>query len=385
MPTSLGSKILLAVVSAAATATLVGVGWLAGSGIARRPFRAELEAATGAATLGRLVGAEDRRACALAYHDPDEALRHMDEYSWDVPQVPAPFVGSMPRPGRNANAIINSMGFRSEREVGMPKPEGVFRVFLVGASTVFGSAAPDQARTVGGYLEAMLREDLSVATGWAFEVFTVAAPAWTSTHERIVIENRLTELDGDLVVILSGNNEVHWGRLGRNVLWMRTYSDELSWTLIQRAYASAGWEPPPEVVDVAQRAVPPWLVVRRLERNLRLAHGALRFGDTALLYVLQPNLQVSKKEPAAWERHFVGGSAPYFRRCYEVIDARLSGLVLEGFHYLDLSPLFDDLDASETVFVDQYHFGDKGYERVARAIADRIPPLVQPLRARALE
>ena len=65
-----------------------------------------------------------------------------------------------------------------------------------------------------------------------YEVFTMATPAWASTHERIMIENRLSDLEPDLVVSLSGNNDVHWGAKNRNVLWFRAYHDEFYFDLL---------------------------------------------------------------------------------------------------------------------------------------------------------
>jgi hypothetical protein len=73
-----------------------------------------------------------------------------------VKTVMTPFVGYAPAPGQQHNAHINSFQFRDQREPAMPKPSGVTRIFLTGASVAFGAGAPDDQRTIGGYLQSLL-------------------------------------------------------------------------------------------------------------------------------------------------------------------------------------------------------------------------------------
>ena len=115
---------------------------------------------------------------------------------------------------------------RSEEKLILPKPSNIHRIFITGGSTAFSSGAPSQDRTIAAYLNRLLSINLTPLTNINYEVFTMATPAWASTHERIMIENRLSDLEPDLVVSLSGNNDVHWEAKNRNVMWFRAYQDE---------------------------------------------------------------------------------------------------------------------------------------------------------------
>ncbi|KAB2900190.1 MAG: hypothetical protein F9K35_07235, partial [Burkholderiaceae bacterium] len=64
--------------------------------------------------------------------------------SWAVPNQPTPFVGTAPSPGQHQNAYINSWQMRNRQELQNPKPAGVYRIFLTGGSTAYGSGAPSQ-------------------------------------------------------------------------------------------------------------------------------------------------------------------------------------------------------------------------------------------------
>src|SRR5712691_1135802 len=162
--------------------------------------------------LGQLVPDEPaRRQLAKAYYDPEAAFRELDHYCWDAPNViPTPFVGYMPAPEHQNRFTTNARQFRAPREVESPKSDRTYRIFLLGGSTAFGSGAPDQSRTIGGYLERMVVDQLINQTGQRCELFTAAVPAWASTHERIAVEDLVSGLEPDLVLTLSGCNDAHW-------------------------------------------------------------------------------------------------------------------------------------------------------------------------------
>lgn len=179
---------------------------------------------------------EQRNHYARAY---TSSALDIGSISWSVPNQPTPFVGTAPSPGQHQNAHINSWQMRNSEELQMPKPEGVYRIFLTGGSTAYGSGAPSQEQTIGSLLNDLLNKNLS-KLGLRYEVFTFANPAWASTQERIAIENYLSELQPDLVISLSGNNDVFWADAGRNVLWFSAFSDDYFKTLANTGLKTAG-------------------------------------------------------------------------------------------------------------------------------------------------
>src|SRR5262245_16339154 len=159
-------------------------GFLAGRFWLKRLFRRSVSELSATETLGTTLDREQRQACAQAYKNPAAALAAMDRFSYAVPNVPTPFVGSAPKPGQNDNAYVNAMQFRNRRELVIPKPAETYRIFVTGGSTAFGAGAPSQETTISAYLESQLNNGLERSAGRRCEVYTFANPAWASTQER---------------------------------------------------------------------------------------------------------------------------------------------------------------------------------------------------------
>ena len=362
---------------------LLGLGLLAGRYTVIRPFKKEIHSYSKAETLGNLLSDKRKKSVALAYYDPEGVLKAIDNFSWAVPNVPTPFVGSAPKPGKHNNASINSMQFRADNEVLIPKPSNVYRIFITGGSTAYGSGAPDQKRTISGYLARILNASLTSSTNMKYEVLTAANPAWASTHERIIIENRLSELEPDMVISFSGNNDVHWAYKGRNILWLRTYADDFFLGLINRAYKFSGYG---DLVQIPETEPPPIassLVAKRLAKNVTLSSYVLSLKKATYFFFLQPSLAVTKKGLTDNELRLLDDKKEkhqkektYFAKCYAKMDSSLKNLKIDNFRFVNLSDIFDDMDEGEDIFLDSYHFGDKGNEVAARNIFRHIKPVI---------
>ncbi len=322
-----------------------------------------------------------QRRTARVYEDPEEALSRMDRISWSVPNVPTPFVGSGPRPGVAVGATINSLQFRTADELEIPKPPGTYRIFITGGSTAYGSGTPGDDRTIGAYLEAILNESGNDAP--RYEVWTLANPSWTTTHERILIENRLPEFAPDLVISFSGNNDVHWGIRGSNILWSRTYQESSYWSLLQIAYDLAGSGPLPDVADVGRGPVPTGLVAERLVRNVRLSAYSLSLESIVYVFALQPTRAVAEDAAGNVTDETATEEQAYFIDSYARIRDGLETISAPNFHYFDTSGVFGRERAPSEYFVDSYHFGDKGYEVIARDLAaDLLGSVLAPVATR---
>jgi hypothetical protein len=386
-------RVLYALVPAAVIALCFALGVVVG----RRQAASDMSLARDAASYladGMLMGARDperRERMAQAYLDPARARAGLGDYVWAGFEVPTPFVGNAQYPGRWGSATINEAQMRSSRPLVLPKPAGVCRIFLAGGSTAFGTGAPDDESTIGGYLQSILNESMPLPGFSSYEVLTAANPAWSTTHERIFIVNRLSECEPDLVLSFSGSNDVHWGRRERNVLWFRANADLHFWSLFERILAATGHGPVREFLPEEPGPVDSELVSYRLAKNIRMSAYALRQKGVPYLYALQPNLYVAQKPFAPAERAHASrydfdetdrdpdDPIEYFRRCYERLRADLPLIDEPNCRFVDLSPVFDDLDAGTVVFIDMFHFGDRGNEIVARAL---VPHVVELLRGR---
>jgi lysophospholipase L1-like esterase len=272
------------------------------------------------------------------------------------------------------------MQFRYDREIGVPKPPDLVRVFLIGGSTAFGSGASGNGTTVGGYLERHLNDALA-PDGRRCEVVTAANCAWSSTHERIVVENRLVELEPDLVIALSGHNDAFWASRGRNVLRTRIFQDDYFFALVNAALASNGGEPFPTADPGAEETVDPALAGARLARNAGLAHHALASVGAQYLFALQPVLKLTRKALTPREGAIAAleGAHQWYARMpgyYDEFRRVLSTLERPGLHVADATGAFDEAGADVDLFVDSCHFGDRGYDALARWLLERVVPIV---------
>ena len=359
-----------------ATTALIGLGAVLGHQRATAGFRRLLDAADSADTLGKLFPSPEQRiAVSEVYLAPAEELARMDEIAWTVPSAPTPFVGYAPAPGRHHNAFVNDLQMRGAALPRVPKPPGAYRIFVTGASVAFGIGAPADDRTIGAYLESILNEP-PAANGRHFEVFTFAATGWTTAHERIAIENRLSELEPDLVISYSGVNDMYMNAIGRDTRWLRSYGDQMFWDLLAEVQRVARREP---LVDVAANGPPasPIEVARRIEKNVRLAAAALAPVGSDYLFALQPNIAYATKRPTARESGLLAAYRfrDYNRRCHDAIDARLGRMQLDRFRYVDLSGVFADVPPTAGIFIDTGHLGDRGNRIVAERLAAEVRTL----------
>ena len=302
---------------------------------------------------------------------------HDEKLAWSVPTVMTPFVGYAAAPGRQPGAFISRDQFRGDRQLTTPKPANVTRIFVTGGSVAFGSGAPGDDSTIGAFLQAALDR----LGGGAYEVFTFATPGWLSTHARIAIENRISELEPDAVVWLAGDADVLASESGKNVLWSRTDTDQYYWDLANFALRQSGWGRMIDVQDAASRAVPPQMVAMRLRRNVDLAALALSMHDARLLVFLEPNIITTHKPLTSGERAILAiEMAPpfanrlqYHTACHERIDAVLRERALPAnVSYIDATDVFDASASTQSVFVDGFRFGDRGNSIIAKAIAKAL-------------
>lgn len=104
-------------------------------------------------------------------------------------------------PGQNYETVsIDAHGFRHAGQIETPKPDGTYRIFVLGGSTVFGSGVTDD-HTLPAHLESMF--DLA----YKVEVINAGVNGATSFGEKYVALNRLPVFEPDLVVIYDGNND----------------------------------------------------------------------------------------------------------------------------------------------------------------------------------
>ncbi len=311
--------------------------------------------------------AEDMPGILAIYGLKPGEEKKLADIAWVPPPVPAPFVGAMAKPGQVANATINEFGFRDRRASYMPKAPGLYRVFVTGGSTAFGSGAESDDATLAGALEKLLR-----AKGRQAEAVTAALPAWTSTHERILIEQRLAALAPDRIVMLSGFNDILWGTFGVDQRWFFTFNDQHFLALLNQVQRRTGG------TDLANphgfyrdAPVACAVVAERARANVEGAVRAAQSVGADLVYVLQPSIFSTAKPLTPREvraRDRMAGWTDRFGECYGALRRAMAALQMPGYRFLDLSRAFGDVPAAREFFIDASHFPGEGNRLLAGAI-----------------
>lgn len=111
----------------------------------------------------------------------------------------------------------NSQGFRRDSVVSKAKPEGTYRIFLMGGSTAYGIgglwkhlqrdfAVIDNSETIDSHLERTLA---AAMPGQRFEVINAAITSTWTHHHLIYINQTILGFDPDMVLLLDGFNDFY--------------------------------------------------------------------------------------------------------------------------------------------------------------------------------
>ncbi len=306
------------------------------------------------------------------------------------------FLGFLGAPGtRKATFTINNLGFR-DRPV-KPRTPGEYRILLLGGSAAWGWGASANRYTVSGALEALLNKD---ASDISYRVVNGSYLAWTSLQERIALMEFFDQFDPDLVISLSGFNDIVSVQFGnsRELLRMEYRMVEEAvennltpmetMTAIRKFAGTLGiWR----IVVYLKELMPrkrggrvdydskrsEYGIPRIVDRYLSMANYSARRGARYLL-ALQPEIFTSDKQLTKEEelvRQWLYSRYPQnFHETWIQYRADLVKdtvkLEAAGFVVVDLESVFDTI--REPVFVDDSHFNDRGYVELAKALRDII-------------
>jgi lysophospholipase L1-like esterase len=316
-------------------------------------------------------------ALAMMYKVPlgnrEALIKRLSEVAWLPPYRPAPFVGHIARPLSGDNPHINALGFRSKREDLEHKRDRTVHVFITGGSSAWGTGASSDDQTIAALLEQKLSAEFSLRTGYQYEVINTAFPAWSTTQEKVLIQQRLVDLHPDVVLMFSGNNDVHWARLGRDIRWFYSYMDQNYITLLNEMYKSAGHPEWAVAIPFGKQPVECAKVAEIAARNVEEAASAIERVNAQLFFVLQPNIISTTKHLTQYEQRILRGEDKlYWSSCYQALRGALTQVKAKNYRFLDLSRSFGTVGDGTELFIDAYHFADMGNNLVAHDIAERL-------------
>jgi lysophospholipase L1-like esterase len=330
-------------------------------------------------TLGKRIDNEPLMVQALAkaygvpVNDRHALVERLGKIPWMPPYQPAPFLGHVARPYSSEELHINTLGFRDKRPAYADKPEGTVRIFVTGGSATFGMGASSQAQTFPSVLEQILNENAAKTNGRRYEVVNTGFPAWATTQEKILIQQRVVDLQPDIVIMFSGSNDVIWSFRGWDIRSFYTQMDQNFITLFNEAHKASGH--PEWAIEFPQGKQP--IECRKLvpviARNVEEATFAAARVNAQVVFALQPNLVTTAKRLSSYEQSvFRLHDKSYWDSCYEGLREELGRITAGNYRMVDLSRSFGALDGDTELFIDSYHFVDAGHRLIAEALAEEI-------------
>ena len=223
---------------------------------------------------------------------------------------------------------INSFGFRGD-DFSSNKPENIFRIFMLGGSTMFGYGATSNFTTIPGYFEDILQRNTEF---YEIQVINAGIQGADSYDELILLENKILGFDPDMIIVYDGWNDLRSQNTSEDVSnnWNQmcelTQKNNLEILIMLQPIAGFGNKP--------------------------LTENESKFASVGTDYDGRPLIDSYKKYNKYAESLFE------LKNCENVFDLRF---------------IFDEIKGP--IYWDQGHISDNGNEIVANKMAENIPLL----------
>lgn len=344
--------------------------------------------------------------------DPYEALKTPGHY---IPYIPSQFPPNLRLvieaeeglPGVQGENVFstNNMGFRGDY-LASPKPDQEFRIFLVGGSTTECLVVDDSHA-----INKILQDELTgkIPQGVSVKVYNAGKSGDRSYDHLAMIVHRIVHLQPDLIVVLSGLNDLTASINNVDYLHYRADSYEAKLTfptlvkmlatefeLGRRAHYLMSsltgktdkqiFEEIPVRTNYREKvkvrmSVPvsnekPRTDLPAYRRNLKTIEGVARAHGIGLIFMTQPSSWNSSIDPSIRNWHWMtyrGGKA-YSEDFMDAALTSVNNVMLEvsterGVPVLDLAK---SIPKSTEFFIDDVHFNVKGAQEIGTQLASFI-------------
>lgn len=319
----------------------------------------------------------------------------------------------------------NSQGFRRTEDVEREKPEGTFRIFLMGASTAYGLgtmwphiekdyAVLDNSETIDAYLEEILGDTLPYER---VEVINAGIPSVWTHHNLIYLNQTILGYDPDLILFLDGfNDHFFYGRfhdqfasyaVGRpadvimgtptlrslvqaNLWWLFRKSAFMhmagraareAWGLIRGGERADPLDVPQALENVE------WVFERNALKMIR--RNALILADEGIpaIFMLQPMLALERRNlgrmPEIERELFefnIASWAPNYEEFLLQATPKIASMIEDaveptGASFLDLTDIFPESEGQ--IYTDYAHLTPEGNRILAEVVAEEVIRVVE--------
>ena len=310
-----------------------------------------------------------------------------------------PFLSFYPEPYyRGAGYYSNNWGFRHDENFPANKPEGEIRVFITGGSTAWGAGVA-QEDLYSAFIQKKFKQKYP---NQKIRIVASGVGGYTSTQERILIVNRISNLSPDVIVMFSGWNDAYAGYSGSDQLHEHFWSEKI---LDDNVIKQTKNEPSPSAdtknnlailqlsqkiknaweirmknieIDkaVRERMIEPMNTIGTVLKNIHIISDLCKRLNIPFIYYLQPSLYSTSKilTPREESSNKALGHkwvSEYNQVMYELYRKILpNDAMAENYQFIE----GDEAIKSETkgLFIDHVHFGDRGN----RLIAQHLFPII---------
>lgn len=277
-------------------------------------------------------------------------------------------------------------------------------IVVTGGSTMFGVGSSDNSTTVPSILERLINQRLNIRA----EVVNLALRGGQSFQEMLLVDRFLAENHADLVLPISGRNDVAYA---------------ISDPTVEGAFLNKHvWENAVPLVHKAERGK--FMIINLISKLLSLSYTYdLLSGGSAesstlnlrreALTTFKNRAKITATHYAATDQiskmngaNFVMILQPtlYYKNIWTEFEVRRTKRqhgsenliekyrqnehefyeafrkIKKPFQFIDLSNIF--LEYSETLYIDQCHYNDLGAEKLAEKVLESIRPLLNEIRDR---
>ena len=317
----------------------------------------------------------------------------------------------------------NGQGFRRSVETSQVKPEGVYRIFVMGGSAAYGLQSMSRYgqqkygvirndETIDHYLERYLRERLGYD---GIEVINAAITSHYSHHHLIYLNQTILKYSPDMVVFIDGFNDYYAYLRGFDQFRDYAYQERIHQMLeapnLEAWLEYNGWWlfRKSHMVHVAGRTLQPvWLRLRKIGKtraridvdraleDLRVNAQAnfvkmvertaliLRHENVVPVFTLQPELVFQQsKVLSPLERKIYQELDTEWQENYVEFKNRARPVVTEyarrasegsGGLFFDLTDIFAGMPGD--IYTDYCHLTPMGNKRLAEYLGDKLLPVV---------
>ncbi len=291
-------------------------------------------------------------------------------------------------PNQHTSTVnINNFGMRGP-DIIQDKPNDIYRIFVIGGSTLYGSGSTSDTTTIPGFLQ---EQFINSGINQKIQVINAGIEGSTSIEEVVRIKNDLVNFDPDMIVIYHGTNDARldWERYSNLDTFVPTFEKKV---LVFFQQYLPEYKTPVLALYLINRIMldttndngtyEPYFKSEHMVERTALWHdrikGACEFGNEKgykTIVLLQPVLGTGNKPLTEYEQNFlITLSGEESSKNYNTFANGLVGLDNSCHTVKDLRNIFDNVP--EFIYFDNAHMTDYGNNIVSENIFKILKPIV---------